>query len=41
MTTTIRENIDLRKYNEFIPLKLLKKQFIEDYIDFEGLKRGI
>ncbi len=26
------------KYNEFIPAKLLRKQFIEDYLDFEGLK---
>ena len=29
------------KYNEFIPLDLLKKQFIEDYLDFEGLKEDI
>jgi len=29
------------KYNEFIPLGLLRKQFIEDYLDFEGLKRDI
>jgi len=28
----------LGKYNEFIPEDLLKKQFIEDYLDFEGLK---
>jgi len=33
-------NID-GKYNEFIPLDLLRKQFIEDYLDFEGLKRDI
>jgi ATP-dependent Lhr-like helicase len=26
------------KYNEFVPLQLLRKQFIEDYLDFEGLK---
>lgn len=26
------------KYNEFIPLALLRKQFIEDYLDFEGLR---
>ncbi len=26
------------KYNEFIPPDLLRKQFIEDYLDFEGLK---
>ena len=25
------------KYNEFIPLDLLRKQFIEDFLDFEGL----
>ena len=25
------------KYNEFIPLNLLRKQFIEDYLDFKGL----
>jgi ATP-dependent Lhr-like helicase len=24
------------KYNEYIPLDLLKKQFVEDYLDFEG-----
>lgn len=29
------------KYNEFIPLGLLRKQFIEDYLDFEGLKRDL
>ncbi|MCL1787605.1 MAG: DEAD/DEAH box helicase [Defluviitaleaceae bacterium] len=29
------------KYNEFIPQTLLKKQFVEDYLDFEGLKRGM
>ena len=29
------------KYNEFIPLSLLRKQFIEDYLDFEGLKADI
>jgi ATP-dependent Lhr-like helicase len=27
------------KYNEFVPLDLLRKQFIEDYLDFEGLKK--
>ena len=26
------------KYNEFIPQSLLRKQFVEDYLDFEGLK---
>ena len=29
------------KYNEFIPLNLLRKQFIEDYLDFEGLRCGM
>jgi len=28
----------LGKYNEFVPLQLLRKQFIEDYLDFEGLR---
>ncbi|HPJ75471.1 MAG TPA: DEAD/DEAH box helicase [Clostridia bacterium] len=28
------------KYNEFIPLDLLRKQFIEDYLDFDGLKEA-
>ena len=31
----------LGKYNEFVPRKLLRKQFIEDYLDFEGLKNDI
>ncbi|MDF2652071.1 MAG: box helicase domain protein [Paenibacillus sp.] len=29
------------KYNEFIPPSLLRKQFIEDYLDFDGLVRDI
>lgn len=29
------------KYNEFIPPILLRKQFIEDYLDLEGLKSDI
>ena len=29
------------KYNEFVPKELLRKQFIEDYLDFEGLKADI
>ncbi|NLB41952.1 MAG: ATP-dependent helicase, partial [Clostridiales bacterium] len=29
------------KYNEFVPLELLRKQFIEDYLDFEGLKEWV
>jgi ATP-dependent Lhr-like helicase len=28
----------LGKYNEFIPQNLLRKQFIEDYLDWEGIK---
>ena len=38
----LNENIQIDgKYNEFIPSELLKKQFIEDYLDFEGLKNDI
>ncbi|MDD4546795.1 MAG: DEAD/DEAH box helicase [Oscillospiraceae bacterium] len=29
------------KYNKFIPLDLLRKQFIEDYLDFDNLKSDI
>jgi len=29
------------KYNEFVPLELLRKQFIEDYLDFEGLNEAL
>ena len=29
------------KYNEFIPLGLLKKQFIFDFLDIEGLKENL
>ncbi|MCL2628597.1 MAG: DEAD/DEAH box helicase [Oscillospiraceae bacterium] len=33
------DNIQVRgKYNEFVPTDLLRKQFIEDYLDLEGLK---
>lgn len=28
----------LGKYNEFVPEELLRKQYIEDFLDFEGLK---
>jgi len=36
------EKIAVRgKYNEFIPQSLLHKQFVEDYLDFEGLCEGI
>lgn len=29
------------KYNEYVPISLLKKQFVEDFLDFEGLKQGM
>jgi ATP-dependent helicase Lhr and Lhr-like helicase len=29
----------LNKYNEFIPAALLRKQFVEDFLDFDGLKK--
>lgn len=29
------------KYNEFIPAALLRKQFIEDFLDFDGLKEAM
>ncbi|MCL1914324.1 MAG: DEAD/DEAH box helicase [Eubacteriaceae bacterium] len=29
------------KYNEFVPKELLKKQFVEDYLDWEGLVDGV
>jgi len=36
------EKVQVRgKYNEFIPLDLLRKQFVEDYLDFEGLKEAL
>lgn len=30
-----------KKYNEFIPPQLLRKQFIEDFLDFEGLQKDL
>jgi len=30
-----------KKYSEFIPLKLLRKQFTRDFLDFEGLKKEL
>ena len=36
------ENVQVKgKYNEFIPRDLLRKQFIEDYLDFAGLREAI
>ncbi|MDR1193532.1 MAG: DEAD/DEAH box helicase [Peptococcaceae bacterium] len=29
------------KYNEFVPPDLLRKQFIEDYLDFDGLREAL
>jgi len=29
------------KYNEFIPRNLLRKQFVEDYLDFNGLREAM
>ncbi len=29
------------KYNEFVPSELLKKQYVEDWLDFEGLREDI
>jgi len=31
----------MNKYNEFIPLHLLRKQFIEDFLDFDGLNMAM
>jgi ATP-dependent Lhr-like helicase len=41
-TLPLPENIQIQyKYNEFIPQPLLRKQFVEDFLDFEGLKKWI
>lgn len=29
------------KYNEFIPRELLKKQFVLDFLDFQGMKSDL
>ncbi|MCL2560303.1 MAG: DEAD/DEAH box helicase [Turicibacter sp.] len=29
------------KYSEFVPSRLLRKQFIEDFLDFDGLRRDM
>lgn len=31
----------LGKYNEFVPQELLRKQYIEDFLDLDGLKRDM
>ncbi|MDR0491421.1 MAG: DEAD/DEAH box helicase, partial [Oscillospiraceae bacterium] len=36
------EKVQVRgKYNEFVPPDLLRKQFIEDYLDFDGLQKSV
>ncbi len=41
-TLTLPDDICIEnKYNEFIPKKLLRKQFIEDFLDFDGLKNDM
>lgn len=31
----------LGKYNEFVPYSLIRKQFVEDFLDFEGLTKDL
>jgi ATP-dependent helicase Lhr and Lhr-like helicase len=31
----------MNKYNEFVPASLLRKQFVEDFLDFEGLRAAM
>jgi ATP-dependent Lhr-like helicase len=39
-TLPLPEKVQIEgKFNEFIPLELLRMQFIEDNLDFEGLKK--
>ncbi len=36
------EKIEIpNKYNEFVPRSLLRKQFVEDFLDFDGLKQEL
>ncbi|MCL2136605.1 MAG: ATP-dependent helicase, partial [Coriobacteriia bacterium] len=36
------ENVQVKgKYNEFIPKSLLRKQFIEDFLDMDGLREAL
>jgi ATP-dependent Lhr-like helicase len=36
------EKVQVRgKYNEFIPQNLLRKQFVEDYLDLDGLREAL
>ena len=39
-TLPFPEKVEIaNKYNDFVPPQLLKKQFVEDFLDFEGLKK--
>ena len=41
-TFVLPEDIQIPyKYNNFIPSELLKKQFVEDFIDLDGMKKNI
>lgn len=41
-TFHLPENIQMPfKYNNLIPLELLRKQFVEDFIDLAGMKKDI
>lgn len=35
-----REELEINKYDRYIPTKLLQQAFITDYLDFEGAKEG-
>ncbi len=38
----LSENIEIPyKYNNFVPSELLRRQFVEDYIDMDGMKKDI
>ena len=41
-TLPLPEDVQIQgKYNEFIPRELLRKQYIEDFLDFEGLVKDM
>jgi ATP-dependent Lhr-like helicase len=41
-TLPLPENIQIAyKYNEYVPQPLLRKQFIKDFLDFEGLRESM
>lgn len=38
----ISDNIEMSgKFNEFIPKDLLKKQYVDDFLNIKGLKDGL